>query len=443
MAAGDLFPKDFWSFDTVREITAAGIRDDSGNGWIHKVFLHYWIDLGGLRDAVARLPSVVFGVAGVLLTFLVARALQVARTASLIAAGLVAAHPLLIRSSQEIRGYTLATALSLLSSLVLLHIIRAPGRRLAWLWAAYTACLMLSFLCHYLVLTIVVAHAAYLAAVRPPRRVVVGAALAGLSLLGLLLVWYAFMGKEGLAVASLLSQDFKRRAALSLGGSYALPATPRYLLAGLSQLTLAQYGNQLQETGVRLRVLTFFLVVPGVLTGVALRALPHRDSTQAGWFLVACSFTYAPLAVAASILQGHNILFSTRYAQFAVPYTAILLGVAVASASTAPASRWLVRLLFGAHAAMVLASMVPAYDARIGGIHANPRPRNPYSDAAEHLAAEYREGDVVHIASLLDAKKLNLYLRGMPIRQRIDGALPAHQMALVRAGQARLVFVGE
>jgi hypothetical protein len=92
---------------------------------------------------------------------------------------------------------------------------------------------------------------------------------------------------------------------------------------------------------------------------------------------------------------------------------------------------------------MVLASMVPAYDARIGGIHANPRPRNPYSDAAEHLAAEYREGDVVHIASLLDAKKLNLYLRGMPIRQRIDGALPAHQMALVRAGQARLVFVGE
>jgi hypothetical protein len=434
----DLFPADFWAFDGVRDLTLAGIREDSGNGWLHKVILHFWMDFAGVRDASLRAPSATFGVIAVLLTFLLARALEVPHLASLISAALVALHPLLIRSSQEVRGYTLATALSLLASLLIVRIVRRPPRKMTWYWASYVACASLSFLCHYLTVSIVVAHAAYLAVHRPPRRVIMGAAVAGLGLAAVVAVWYLAMGREGLAVALLLSRDFTGRAELAAGGTYALPASPRYLAAGFTQLALAQYGNQLQETGMRLRVLAPFLLIPGALTAVALRAFRGKGHLSAGWFLAACSAAYPLLAFGASILQGNNILFTTRYAQFGVPYTAILLAVAVAEARPHPLWRTLVAGLAAGHAIVVLMSLAPAYEGRIGGVRAPPRVPNGHAAAAALIAASYRAGDIVLVQDLVDAKRLNLYWRREAVQQRIEATLPEHELRLVRGGEAAL-----
>jgi hypothetical protein len=147
---------------------------------------------------------------------------------------------------------------------------------------------------------------------------------------------------------------------------------------------------------------------------------------------------YALLALGGSILQGNNILFSTRYAQFAVPYTAILLAVAAAGSHSHPPWRRLLRVLLAAHAVVVLASLVSAYEGRIGGVRAPLRVPNGHSAAAALIAAEYRPGDVVRIQDLVDAKRLNLYWRGKAIRQQIQGTLPEHQVVLVRDGVVAL-----
>jgi hypothetical protein len=184
-------------------------------------------------------------------------------------------------------------------------------------------------------------------------------------------------------------------------------------------------------------VLVVFLLIPGALTAVALRALRGKE-LKPGWFLGACSVAYTLLALGGSILQGNNILFSTRYAQFAVPYTAILLAVAAADARPHPPWRTLVTVLVAAHAVIVLASLGSAYQGRIGGVRAAPREANGHAAAAALIAAEYRPGDVVRIQDLVDAKCLNLYWRDEAIQQQIQGTLAEHHVVLLRGGEVVL-----
>jgi hypothetical protein len=444
LAKAELLPGDFWAFDNLHELTAAGIREDSGNGWLHKILLHYWIPLGGVGERWLRLPSCISGVVVVALTYIVARLLPVSISCSLLAAALVAIHPLLIRSSQEVRGYTMATVFTLLCSFLLLRSFGAGSGGGWWCWVAYTVCAAVAFLCHYLALSIVAAHVAYVGGVRPPKLLLRRASLAAVSIAGLLLLWYSVIGREALAVASLLSQDFSRRAALRSAGNYALPATPYYLLAGLSQIALALFGNQLQETGLRLRDLTLTLFVPLLLTGVAVRVLRRQGRPDAARFLIWCSFVYPAFALGGSILQGNNILFATRYVQFFAPYAAILLAVTLDSlVRSSRRTRIPLMLLFGLQLTFMLWSIPSAYEARLG-VEGPARAKNRYSGAAKRLIEESESGSVVWVQSLVDAKLLNLYLKEAPhIRQRIDASLPSHQVVVERRGEKRLLFIGE
>src|SRR4030042_3137818 len=78
------------------------------------LILRSWIILFGSYEWVVRLPSVIFGIATVYVTYLIGKKLFEDKTA-LIAATLTATAPLLIYYSQEARMYMLAAFLTSLS----------------------------------------------------------------------------------------------------------------------------------------------------------------------------------------------------------------------------------------------------------------------------------------------------------------------------------------
>jgi len=102
------------------------------------VLLSFWIQRFGEGLLVARLPSFVFGVAAVALTWLVASRLHGPASAA-VAALLVAIHPFQVMASNELRMYSLLTVLVLAAVLAAVRAIRGGDSwalLLGVLWAA-------------------------------------------------------------------------------------------------------------------------------------------------------------------------------------------------------------------------------------------------------------------------------------------------------------------
>ncbi len=82
---------------------------------LYYFFLHIWMGLFGQSPFVVRLPSVIFGLGTIVLTFLIGRELFDWRT-GLLAALMAAVAPFHVNYSQEARMYSLLCFLSLLSA---------------------------------------------------------------------------------------------------------------------------------------------------------------------------------------------------------------------------------------------------------------------------------------------------------------------------------------
>jgi hypothetical protein len=104
---------------------------------LHYLFLHYWDRLVGESEYAIRYSTLLFGLLDLaLLYWLGRRYLGVA--VGLVAVGLVAINRLHVEWSQEIRMYTIATALVLLSTGCFLRIFLEGDRRRRW-WLLHLA----------------------------------------------------------------------------------------------------------------------------------------------------------------------------------------------------------------------------------------------------------------------------------------------------------------
>jgi mannosyltransferase len=113
----------------------------------------------GTGEVWMRSLSALGGTASILVVYLAARALPLARRAALIAAATVAVSPVLVWFSQDARAYALVFFLTALSFLFFARARRSGSRRdLAW-WAAFSA---LALATHYFAGFVVLAEAALL-----------------------------------------------------------------------------------------------------------------------------------------------------------------------------------------------------------------------------------------------------------------------------------------
>ena len=130
---------------------------DLANMATYYLILHFWLAIGESETWI-RLPSVVFGVAAVVPTYLIARRLGGWITGAL-AAAIFVLIPYVIHYNQEARGYSLAMLVSgVLTWLVLVGVER---RERVWPWLAYGLVASLGIYVHFFVALVVLTHGAW------------------------------------------------------------------------------------------------------------------------------------------------------------------------------------------------------------------------------------------------------------------------------------------
>ena len=399
-------PADFWAGNSVAGVVEADVAQDGGNGIVYHLLLHAWVQLAGTSDFAVRLPSLLAGVLAVAGTH--ALALRLANPGvAWWATFLAAAHPLLIRLSQEARSYSLATALGVLSTLLLVRWLEGQGRTRHLVAYALSATALV--LTHYLATAVLIAHAAFvlLGPVPQRRRLPVVGALMGAALLAAL--WLPLGGGRGLEVVGARDRDYRARAMRS-PDRFAQGAGARTVGAGIVQMTAALSGDTLQDWGIHLSRISTVLVVPGVLIAAAWRRRTSGEGApSAVGLLTVLSVASVAVAGILALISGHVVSFQPRYAAFVAPYAMILLAVGITAGGT------VTRVALAGHLAVVMASVLSVYaDAPVH------RPRNAFpTRAAAALGA--REGTVVH-RNWPEARMVNLYLPAGPTPpQRVRG----------------------
>jgi mannosyltransferase len=121
--------------------------------WILKI----WSSVFGQTDIGLRSMSVVFGAVAVLFGFLLVRR-QFGRKAALISVFILVISPLFVRYSQEARMYTLATAIVLSATFVMLKAAETKSRKL---WVLYGVLVSAGMWTHYFTILAWLAHWAW------------------------------------------------------------------------------------------------------------------------------------------------------------------------------------------------------------------------------------------------------------------------------------------
>jgi len=283
----------FWidellSLNHAKEITGWGSFVSPSSGDLHPPFyfllLKGWLFFGE-GESWARLLSVLFGIAVIPVTFLLARQFFSQR-ASLLASLLVGVSPLLLLYDREVRNYPLFSLLSMIS---LYFFIRCLREAQMWCWAGYAAFTLLAIYTHYhgflLILSEVIFVALRFNTFRPRLKAfVLSLAIVGLLFLPMLPTLFGHLQvaqelhSEGGRFPVLLGYPAKP---LYIGFAFALgqtllPWNPLAIVGGLVVLTILAFS--LGELRQQRETTTFFfacLLVPIVLGPLVSEAMPR------------------------------------------------------------------------------------------------------------------------------------------------------------------------
>ena len=312
LARSELSGDEEYSYLAVNQAAGDVIAYNHAQSEPHPV-LSYYIQqfsytFGGNNEIAVRLPSALFGALSVAATYQLMRAVRrgVPRGASVLATSLVAIQSLAVKSSREMRMYSMGMALSLAASVVMLRLLRKPTR-VAWLLYVLVSAAALQV--HYYTGFVLVAHnavAAWLLATRRlknPRKAVTWWIAAQLAVALITLPWLIYVrdvltqygGNE--SRTSLVAAPFQAAGWLTLG---AYPPDWLYPAGGLV-LALLALG--------------------------LIRMLRARRESIASivtlWLLLG-----VPLGITVLAARNRNI-WAERYVNNAVPYLLALLSVTV------------------------------------------------------------------------------------------------------------------
>lgn len=329
--------------------------------WTHRV---------GTGLAWARLPSLVFGMTAVLLTWWIGRQMF-SRAAGVIAAALVTLNPFQIIASNEIRMYPMLECAALTSTWLLY--LASRRARVLWMWAAYGASLAMAAYTSYYAFLLLPAHALWIARSRPSCRPIAGLAIAAGVALALYAPWipYAVAGlRRGVPWRPAMSLDeFMSTLSSQVVGGYLL-GTGTYQARGG---TLPPFAHGM--------LLAPFL---GLMTA---GVIPPSRANRTARLLVGLSWAVPLVAVlAGSVATGQAVAYP-RHLVFLEPFAALLLAGGIERLRTAvrAAPRALTVPLAGM---LVSAFLYPAV------AQANPTSWDyRYDRASEFVSANYRPGD--------------------------------------------------
>jgi len=145
----------------LKNIPAAVLFWDRGNGLAFALILHFWISVFGNSDLALRLLPCLLGIFSIPVTFAMVKSIAESKLPALIASLLVACNALLVQFSQEVRSYSMAIILSILATYIYIEFIkhRVAEKTIVKTILYILTLIVLSFT-HYLAMpTLLLAHA--------------------------------------------------------------------------------------------------------------------------------------------------------------------------------------------------------------------------------------------------------------------------------------------
>lgn len=322
----------------------------------------------GSAPELIRLPSLIAGMLSIPLTYLVG-ARAVGRTAGIAAAAIVALSPFMVYFATEARGYALAIALLLASTLALLQAIRSPAR--GW-WVAYAVFSALAMYSHYTAAFPLLAQLLWVLWAAPAARA--AALLANLLALVLYLPWLSGMLADTSSstlplveafVASGIEAKLTALEAWAFGGPYLPPAD----FPGTWVVVTGAVG-----------------VAVAAVAAIAVRARgpasAGASATEHGTALLICLGLSAPVLELVLALAGGPEIFGSRNLGSASAGMALGIGALVSAAGP---------LWGGVAFATVTVAFVAGTAANLGVGNAKP----DFEAAARWIDARARPGDVI------------------------------------------------
>ncbi len=310
------------SYNTLRNAIAANQYQDSGNGALYVTLLHYWCLLFGNSTLMLRIFSLACFALTLILTHRLSMALFHDRGSALAAMALIGMSTMTV--SMPIRPYMLAMALTCWSTALAVESARAE--RASWRMIMLHALVSLgAMLSHFSTVSLLLAQPIAAALIGTDWRRGWRVLLGGIICAGLLLIWFAAFGQEGLARMGELNAYYTRVIAAQPDINSFFTATRLdTAAAGIVVQLLWVTGNGMQFFGPRLAIIGSMLLVPIAL--IALR-LSSRDLQERRTILGLAALTFSPMAyaTAVAIISGHTVSFQPHYAVFAVPICCVLL----------------------------------------------------------------------------------------------------------------------
>ncbi len=404
-------PEEFNKFNTVYFMYRSALQD---NGSIFYFFtLHNWIKLFGISSFSIRFLSLIFSFLTVLLLYIIAKKISCSENTALVSTLILAIHPLSIASGQFCRSHAMAGFFTLLASVVFLNIIQ-PQKQSVKNLVLYGILCASAMLCHYFAMYVFFGHfLVMLFLIRSREKWMGFSAGAGIGL-ALFLVWLSLGGLDGLQMVTKVHDQFLTIAKRwSVGDNpYYTPATFRNLMGGVVQILLPLFGNYLQNFGLRLSQILILLIIPFGLIGYTIYQVRKANVQYHTLILLSIIvIAHSLWGVAISFNRGYIIFLQPIYAQYVVPYCAILMAIAFMYTFTNKKNSLAFPILWSLQAIIFIFSIYTTYLNR---------------DAAksdEQIACEihkyFTKGSVIVYSSWDQAFFTSIYLKKDYFKQKI------------------------
>jgi mannosyltransferase len=390
---------------------------------------------------MARVPALLAGTMSIPLVFMVGRR-AVGRTAGVIAAVVMALNPFMIFYSTDARGYTVAIALLLGSTLAMLIAVQTGRRR--W-WVAYGALTCLCMYAHYTTAFVLGAQLLWLLWAHPEARRAALAANVGAAVA--FLPWVPSLLEDFRSpTIDILSQlqgdgfDVKREAFESWAFGYPFNTTER--VPGEIALAVGIAGLAIAAAFVAVRMLA------PRFAAIRERGLDRPPATvePRGMSLVMLLFLATPFAEAALLFLGGSDLLGARNLNTASSGFALSIGALLVAAGP---------MIGAACAAAVLAAFA------VGAVKSTETSTSTidFRSAAEFINEHAGPGDVVvdmlsPVLAPVPLTPIDVYLSPRPNEYRVyltpgpppfldfpPDPVPILKDALAAAGGGRLWLV--
>lgn len=401
-ALGSTFTEaDLSQQNTLEQVLKSTNYLESGNAILYNSSLHLWLKLLGPTEFNARLLSVIFSCLAILVLYRLAFFIFKSNTAAFICSLFFAAHPLSIEYAQQARSYSLAVLFSLLSTYFFYKTIHKSGPALI----LYVLFSFAALITHYLTVGILIAHGLIVLTSVRQARTWLFFGFAWLLLVVGLFIWIKTISADGMKMMAERNANFSQLAHSSAAdqNTFYLPANLKNIAAGSLQVLLQVFANGLQNINLKLRELLLSLALPLSLVIITYRAQKKQNVELANQYRYLALFiiTQIALSIALALQSKHCISFQPLYANFVVPYAALLLGFAITTAFSGGIKTSYQSVTSILVLGILLISLLPIYSGQNG--------RLPKHQKMHVLADQLKLADTVYVNKLSTAQQLHFY----------------------------------